>query len=84
VSAANAPGFKFGSAHGAKFVAAHNPEEATHHGTDVSVLVDTVKEDFTFTNGGRGGGLATNDDPHIAPQGALLAVSRLGSPPQRR
>jgi hypothetical protein len=31
VSAANAPGFKFGSAHGAEFVADHGSDEIAHH-----------------------------------------------------
>src|ERR1700736_2061505 len=77
VSAANAPGFKFGSAHGAEFVADPHSEEAAHHGADASVLLDTVKDGFVFANGGRGGGLAANDDPHIVPQAASLADTLL-------
>ncbi|SDK13081.1 MULTISPECIES: RidA family protein [Bradyrhizobium] len=67
VSAANAPGFKFGSAHGVEFVADHNPE----------ALVDTVKDGFVFGNGGGAGSLTNNDDPHIAPQGASVADALL-------
>ncbi|SDO59245.1 hypothetical protein [Afipia sp. GAS231] len=77
VSAANAPGFKFGSAHGAEFVADHNPGEAAHHGNDVSALVDTLKDGFVFANGAGGGSLTINNDPHIAPQGASLADALL-------
>jgi hypothetical protein len=71
VSAANAPGFKFGSAHGAEFVADHSPEQA-HHGDELSVSVDTARDGFVFANGAGRAGSATNDE-HIAPQGASLA-----------
>jgi hypothetical protein len=76
VSAANAPGFQFGSAHGAEFVADANPEGPGHHGDNVSVLVDTAKDGFVFANGG-GGGFATNDVSHIAPQVASPAETLL-------
>ncbi len=63
VSAANAPGFKFGSAHGVEFVADHNSEQIAHHGDGNLVSVDTVNDGFVFANGA---GNAASD--HIVPQ----------------
>jgi hypothetical protein len=68
VSAANAPGFKFGSAHGAEFVADHNSEQIAHHGDGNLVSVDTVNDGFVFANGG---GNPASD--HIVPQGNSIA-----------
>jgi hypothetical protein len=67
VSAANAPGFKFGSAHGAEFVADHNSEQIANRGGGNLVSVDTVNDGFVFANGA---GNAAFD--HIVPQGNSL------------
>lgn len=69
VSAANAPGFKFGSAHGAEFVA--DTGQAAHQGNDASVLVGN--DGFVFATGGNRGSIGTNDDPSFGRQGTLLA-----------
>jgi hypothetical protein len=67
VSAANAPGFKFGSAHGVEFVADHNSEQIAHHGDSNLVSVDTVKDGFVFANGA--GNTAFD---HVVPQANSL------------
>jgi hypothetical protein len=69
VSAANAPGFKFGSAHGAEFVA--DTGQAAHQGNDASVLVGN--DGFVFATGGNRGSIGTNDDPSFGRQGTLRA-----------
>ena len=67
VSAANAPGFKFGSAHGVEFVADHNSEQIANRGGGNLVSVDTVNDGFVF---GNGAGNTAFD--HIVPQGNPL------------
>jgi len=65
VSAANAPGFKFGSAHDAEFVA--DPGQTAHQGNDASVEVS--KDGFVFATGSSRGSISTNGDPSFARQG---------------
>ena len=81
VSAANAPGFKFGSAHGAEFVA--DPGPTAHQGNDTSVQVG--KDGFVFSTGGNGGSTGNHDDLSFGRQGAPFAdmFSHLsaGAPP---
>jgi hypothetical protein len=69
VSAANAPGFKFGSAHGAEFVA--DPGQTAHQGNDASVEVS--KDGFVFATGGSRGNIGTNGDPSFGPHGVPFA-----------
>jgi hypothetical protein len=45
VSAANAPGFKFGSAHGAEFVADHNPEPTALEGNSLAHAISQIFAD---------------------------------------
>jgi hypothetical protein len=71
VSAANAPGFKFGSAHGVEFVPDHNSEPIGQHGNGNMVSVN-VNDGFTFGNGGDAGGKAAFEPP-VAPQNTPLA-----------
>jgi hypothetical protein len=66
VSAANAPGFKLGSAHGAEFVA-----DPAHQCKDASVQVNN--DGFAFKTGGDRGSIGTNDDPSFGRQGNLTA-----------
>lgn len=71
VTAADTPGFKFGSAHGAEFVA-DSPEKIAHQGGEPSAFVDTGKDGFVFAEGVRGGFAGSNEDLHIAPQTSLV------------
>jgi hypothetical protein len=69
VSAANAPGFKFGSAHGAEFVADRG--RTAHQGNDASVQVSN--DGFVFATGGSGGSISTDGDPSFGREGVLFA-----------
>ncbi|SHH19443.1 hypothetical protein [Bradyrhizobium erythrophlei] len=69
VSAANAPGFKFGSAHGAEFVA--DPGPTAYQGNDASVQVG--KDGFVFATGGNGGSTGNHDDLSFGRPGAPFA-----------
>ncbi|MBV8920138.1 hypothetical protein [Bradyrhizobium sp.] len=76
VSAANAPGFKFGSAHGAEFVADQN-SEAGHHGDGAQAFVDNINDGFKFADAGNAG-LIGNEDTHAAQYNSLAdALARL-------
>jgi hypothetical protein len=80
VSAANAPGFKFGSAHGAEFVADHGSDTTAQHGENASVMVDTSKDGFVFAGGG-GAAATANHDPFSGSQASPFAdaIARLSA-----
>ncbi|SIO63173.1 hypothetical protein SAMN05443247_09613 [Bradyrhizobium erythrophlei] len=67
VSANNAPGFKFGSAHGAEFVADQSPAPAAHQ-NGPSVSVAATHDGFVFSNSNNPGGTAVNSDPPMPAQ----------------
>jgi hypothetical protein len=80
VSADNAPGFKFGSAHGAEFVADQSSQPVAHQ-NGPSVSVNSGNDGFTFANSGNSAGNVINSDPHPAPQGnsPAQALSQLAA-----
>ena len=79
VTAADAPGFKFGSAHGAAFVA-DGPQKIANQGGEPSAFVDTSKDGFVFAEGAKGGFAGSNEDLHVAPQTSLVeTLARLSA-----